>query len=223
LLEDQRSCLNLSGHFQPATSLLSSPPSGSSFRPPTVPAVFRWLFSNTSLRRTAQRRDRPGQKSSPCAKQDYGNDLAPGKGWVQSCLSVSRRSVFPKGQRNTFFTDARYPSTAHDPRSLWINTALNISAAELPAPRSTRCAAPNKMPSLPKAASAESFRHGAVQCLNSALPKQKGLNSALLPSKPAIFTATTPCEASQKGKSPQEKTYSSGTGSTNQKRLETGQ
>lgn len=165
MLEDQRNGLKLSGHFQPATSLLSSPPSGSSFQPATLPALFRWLLYNTSLWRTAQHRAQPGQKSSPCAKKDYRNYLAPGERWVQFCLSVFRGFVFPEGQSNTFFIETRYPNTPHDPRSIWINTALNISVAELPAPLSTCCAASNKMPRLPKAASGESFWYAVVQCL----------------------------------------------------------
>lgn len=44
MLEDQRNGLKLSGHFQPATSLLSSPPSGSSFQPATLPALFSGYF-----------------------------------------------------------------------------------------------------------------------------------------------------------------------------------
>lgn len=137
MLEDQRNGLKLSGHFQPATSLLSSPPSGSSFQPATLPALFRWLLYNTSLRCTAQHRDQPGQKSSPCAKKDYRNYLALGERGVQFRLSVFRWFVFPEGQSNTFFSGTRYPSTPHDPRSTWINIALNISVAELPAPLST--------------------------------------------------------------------------------------
>ena len=157
---------------------------------------------------TTSRPFRPKEQS--LCKKDYGNYLAPGERWVQFCLSVFRWFVFPQGQSNTFFIDTRYPSTPHDPRSIWINIALNISVAELPAPLSTCCAASNKMPCIPKAVSGESFSYGAVQCL-----AQQGLNSVLLSRKQAILTATTTCEASRKQRSPQEKIYSPRTGSTN--------
>lgn len=193
--------------------LPSPPPPGSSFQPAVLAASFRSVLYNTSLQCTAQHCNHPGQKSSPGAKKDYRNYLVLRERWVQLCLSV-----FPKGQRNTFFIDTHYHSTPRDPRSIWIDRALDISVAELPAPLSTCCAASNKTPCLPKAVSGESFCYGVVQRL-----ARQGLNSVLLPRKRAILTATTTREASRKQKSPQEKTYSSGTGSTNQKCLETGQ
>lgn len=215
MLEAQRSCLKLHGHFQPATSLL---PLALPFSLPcSLPFLGGYCIIPAS---NVQHNIATIQAKRAVLVQKRIMEIIQhrGRGGYSSVCLASGGLCSPRAKVTHFSLTHVTPAHPHDPCSIWINIALNISVAEVPAPLSTCRAAPSKTPCLPQAVSGESFCYGVVQCL-----AQTGLNSVLPSCKKALLTVTTIREASQKQKSPQEKTCSSGTGCTNQKCLETGQ